>query len=78
MALNKTTKLVIEGKSKVGDVEIAGYRAVIDVEDPDKMTFHPWQIDKDACKEHRKIVRADQAEFEDYAYLCQEEVISAK
>lgn len=76
MALTKTTKLIIEGKTKVNDVEIAGYRAVIDVENPDGMTFHPWQIDKDACKEYRDIVRADQAEFEDYAYLCQEEVIS--
>lgn len=78
MAFDKITKITIEGKSKTGDVELMNFRAVIDVDDPENMTFYHHPIDKEACKEHRAIVRADQAAFDDYAYEIQEKVIVEK
>lgn len=69
----RTTKINIEGKCEVEGVAIKGFRAIIDIEDPEKkLSFHHWEIDKAACKEHRKTVREDQAAFEDYAYEIQD------
>lgn len=76
--LTNTKKITIEAKCVVGGAEIAGFRAVFDSEKPESISFHPWQIDKEACKEHRKTVRADQAEFEDYAYQIQEDMLAKK
>ena len=73
-----TTKITIEAKSKAEDKELMGFRAVIDINDPENMGFYDWTIDKDACKEFRAIVRADQAAFEDYAYEVQDKVIAGK
>lgn len=60
---------LIENKSIVDGKEIIGFRATFNL---DNLTFLPCQIDKVACKEHRDVVREDQAEFEDYAYKIQE------
>ena len=38
------------------------------------VTFLPYQIDKEACKENRKKIRQDQADFEDAVYQLQEEM----
>lgn len=75
--LNKSNKILIENKSVVDGKEIAGFRAVFNSDDPETMSLLPYQIDKAACKEHRTIVRADQAEFEDYAYKIQELMTAA-
>lgn len=69
--LKETKRITMEGKCVVEGKEIAGFRAIFDTENPDDMSFHPWQIDKAACKEHRKEVRADRDAFEDYAYEVQ-------
>lgn len=66
-------KLTISGKSVVNDAEIANFGAVLDVETND-MSFFTRQIDKEACKLNKEIVRADQAEFEDFAYAVQDAV----
>lgn len=76
--LTNTKKITIEAKCVVDGAEIAGFRAVFDSENQKKMSFLPWQINAEACKEHRKIVRQDQAEFEDYAYAVQEEILAKK
>ena len=73
-----TTKITIEAKSKTDEVELMGFRAIIDIEDPENMSFYDWTINKDACKEYRSIVRADQAAFEDYAYEMQDKIIAEK
>ena len=65
-------KILIENKCVVDGKEIAGFRAMFNTNDPENMSLLPYQIDKAACKEYRSIVRADQAEFEDYAYSIQE------
>lgn len=74
--LTANKKITIEAKSVVNGVEVKGFRAVIDTETPDNIKFIPWEIDKAACKEHRQAVRTDQAEFEDYAYQMQDEIIN--
>lgn len=66
-------KISISGKSVVNDVEIASFGAVIDVA-TDDVSFFNRQLDKPACKLNREIVRADQAEFEDFVYAVQEAV----
>ena len=72
--LKRTMKIQIEGKCEVDGADIKGFAATIDIDDPEKkLHFHQWEIDKEACKEHRKIVREDQAAFEDFAYEVQEE-----
>lgn len=69
--LTKTRKINVEAKCIVDDKEVKGFRAVI-TSDSEDVSFHHWDIDKAAVKEHRQTVRADQAEFEDYAYKLQE------
>ncbi len=69
----KETRFTITSKSFVNEEEIASFGAVIDVEKND-MSFFTRQINKEACKEYRDEVRADQAEFEDFAYAVQENV----
>lgn len=66
-----TKKITIESKTIVDGKEIHGHRAILS---EDGVSMLPYQIDKAACKEHRAVVRADQAEFEDYAYEMQEKL----
>ena len=66
-----TKKITIEAKTVVDGKEIYGHRAIIAA---DGVSTLPYQIDKAACKEHRTVVRADQAEFEDYAYDLHEKI----
>lgn len=66
-------KLSFTAKTFVDDVEIANYGAVLTVADGD-ISFYSRQLDKQACKENRDIVRADQAEFEDFAYAIADKI----
>lgn len=70
--LNMTTKITIEGKCSVDNKEIKGFRGIIDTNDNFRVKFYHFDIDEEACEEHRKIVREDQAEFEDYVYQVKE------
>lgn len=74
--LTDAKRITIEAKSIVDGAEIKGFRAIFDSKNPENLAFHHWQINNEACKEHRKTVRADQAEFEDYAYQVQEDLIA--
>lgn len=74
--LTKTKKITIEGKSVINGVNVAGFVASIDSVDPSQMTLSSFQIDKAACKENRVAVRADEAEFEDYAYAIQDAMLA--
>lgn len=64
-------KISITAKTVVNDAEIASHGAVLDVESGE-LSFFTRQLDKEACKLNREIVRADTAEFEDFAYSIQE------
>lgn len=65
-----TKKITLSAHSVVDDIEIAKFGAVIE---GDNCRFYHEHKDQEACKKHRDIVRADQAEFEDYAYIIQEQ-----
>jgi hypothetical protein len=71
MLTNKRMTLVSD--VVVDDVKIASFGAIIDL-DTNDISLTSRHIDKDACKVHRDVVRADQKEFEDYAYSVQDMV----
>lgn len=73
MLSNKRMTLVAE--TIIDDVKVASYGAILDLSSMD-LSFTSRQIDKGACKAYKEVVRADQAEFEDYAYTVQDLLIN--
>lgn len=69
-------KITINGKSIIDGVEVCGYQAQIDSSNPADIVLTDWQVDKEMYKANRAVCRADQAEFEDYAYTVQDELIA--
>lgn len=76
--LKKTEKVNISGESIIDEKVVCVFSAVIDIEDPEKMTVNNFPRDKEAYKANRAECRADFAEFEDYAYAKQGEIMKAK
>ena len=66
-------RLTIVAESILDGVKIASYGAILDLDTMD-LSLTNRQIDKEACKLNKEIVRADQAEFEDYAYMVQDQL----
>lgn len=64
-------KLTIVADSIIDEERIASFGAIMNLE---TMELHMTSryINKDACKLHKDIVRADQAAFEDHAYSIQD------
>lgn len=60
-------KITVEAFTTVDDVQINKMLAVIKADDKDT-TFYNQQLDKNACKDNRDLVRSDRAEFEDFVY----------
>lgn len=71
-------EITLTGTSKIDGVVAAGYQAKINSDNPEDMTISVWQSDKDLYKNNRATCRADQAAFEDTAYILQEELIAEK
>lgn len=71
-------EITLTGTSKINGVVAAGYQAKIDSDNPENMTISVWQSDKELYKNNRATCRADQAAFEDTAYVIQEELIAEK
>ena len=69
-------KITINGKSTIDGVEVCGYQAQIDSSNPADIVLTDWQVDKEMYKANRAACRADQAEFEDYAYTVQDAMIA--
>ena len=65
------TRITIVADTIVDEVKIASFGAILNAETND-LSLTTRHIDKEACKIHRDIVRADQTEFEDYAYSLQD------
>lgn len=70
-------RLTIMGDTVLDDVKIASYGAILNLDNMD-LSFTSRQVDKEACKLNKEIVRADQAEFEDFAYALQDILLSSK
>lgn len=66
-------KITITANTVVDEKVIATHGAMITPEDGD-ISMYTRHLDKEACKEHRSIVRADSADFEDFAYSVQEKL----
>lgn len=64
-------KITFAAKSVINDTEIASFGAILNTDTLD-LSIYAKQIDKGACKEHRDVVRKDQADFEDFAYRVQD------
>ena len=64
-------RLTIVADTVVDEAKIATYGAVLNIE-TGEMSLTNRHIDNDLCKIHRETVRADQAEFEDFAYRVQD------
>ena len=71
----ENSKITVEQKFCVDDKEICNFRAVFNTNNED-ISFSPYQIDKAACKEHRKELREAQAKFEDDVYKLQEQILN--
>lgn len=69
-------RITIVAETLLDGEKIASYGAILNLDDMD-LSLTSRQIDKEACKFNKEIVRADQAEFEDYAYMIQD-LLSAK
>lgn len=69
-------KITVNGKSMIDGVEVCGYQAQIDSSNPADIVLTDWQVNKDMYKANRAVCRADQAEFEDYAYSVQDALIA--
>ena len=76
--LRMSEKINITGESVIDEKVVCAFSAVIDPENPETMTVNQYHRDKEAYKENRVACRADFAEFEDYTYARQAEIIKAK
>lgn len=70
-------KISIVADSFIDDERIATFGAILNT-DTLELSMTGRYINKEFCKTHKDIVRADQAEFEDYAYEIQDMLIKAK
>lgn len=66
------SRITLEAMTIVNDAEICRHIAIITAEN-NEVSMFTRMIDKNACKEHRDIVRADRAAFEDWAYSIQDQ-----
>ena len=64
-------RITIVADTVVDEVKIATYGAILNVE-TGELSLTNRNIDNEACKVHKDIVRADRAEFEDFAYMIQD------
>lgn len=66
-------RITIVAETIVDEVKIASYGAILNM-DNGELSLTSRHIDEAACKEHRDIVRAERAEFEDFAYMLQDKL----
>lgn len=67
------TRITIVADTVIDENKIASFGAIINT-DTNDLSLTTRYVDKEACKVHRDVVRADQAEFEDYAYALQDQL----
>lgn len=67
------TRITIVADTVIDENKIASFGAIINT-DTNDLSLTTRYVDKEACKVHRDVVRADQAAFEDYAYALQDQL----
>lgn len=76
--LNMSKKITYSGRSVIDGVAAAGFQAIIDSENPSNMSISNWVMDKNLYKKNHETCISDQAEFENYAFTVQDELIAEK
>lgn len=71
-SITRTGITTIDGK------KILQHTATINTDNPEQMSLNSVKLDKEAYKENRDICRADIAEFEDAAYMLQEQYLAQR
>lgn len=74
LEITKTTQ--IRGESKIGEVSVKIFEATINTVSPEEMTLNNYVVNYPLYKLNRAAIAVDQAEFEDAAYLFQEQLIT--
>jgi hypothetical protein len=69
-------KIILTGKTVIDGVDVCGYQAQIDSEDPANIAFTNWKTNNEMYKEHRGECRADLAAFEDRAFEVQDKMLN--
>ena len=64
-------RITIVADTVIDEVKIATYGAILDVV-TGELSLTARNVDADAAKAHKDLVRADRAEFEDFAYMIQD------
>lgn len=64
------------GYTMIDGVKVVQYSCTISSDNPTDMRIGIAKLDTEMYKNNRDVCRADYAEFEDAAYLYQEELIS--
>lgn len=75
--LTMKEKIILTGKTIIDGVEVCGYQAQIDSEDPANIVFTNWKNNNEMYKEHREECRAELAAFEDHAFEIQDRMLNA-
>lgn len=70
-------RMTIVADTVIDDTKIATYGAILDLV-TGELSLTARNIDNEACKVNKDIVRADRAEFEDFAYMMQDMVKPAE
>lgn len=66
-------RLTIVAETVLDDEKIASYGAILNL-DTMELSLTSRHVDEEACKLNKELVRADRAEFEDYAYMIQDQL----
>jgi hypothetical protein len=69
--------LNIGNQITVDGVVVKGQQCNIDSKNPERITFNEWTNDPILYKENRIAIRALEADFEDYCYAKQDEILAA-
>lgn len=78
MALDIRKSITLDGNSVIEGTIAETYRATISDANPEDMTIDRYQQNKIAYKANRVQCRKDAVEFEELAYVMQDEMIKAK
>lgn len=76
--LNITKTTQFKGESKINDTLAKVFEATINTEAPESMTMNSYIVNYELYKSNRSAIAADQAAFEDAAYVFQDQLITEK
>lgn len=76
--LNITKTTQFKGESKINDTLAKVFEATINTAAPESMTMNGYIVNYELYKSNRSAIAADQAAFEDAAYVFQDQLITEK